>query len=92
MDSSLSLWVHGLYVRPPPLLRSNTFDQLVAVYGSNARLWLTDVTLQGNGDGVRDCDDCALEVSGSALAYASGGISTCMLCDVHRRVHSNNSR
>lgn len=36
---------------------------------------MTDVTLQGDGDGVRDCDACAL--SNWARVYAEGA-HTCM--------------
>lgn len=40
------------------------------------KMWLTDVTLQGDGDGVRDCDACGL--SNWARVYAEGTSSTCM--------------
>jgi hypothetical protein len=45
---------------------------LCAVAGSDgiAKVWMTDVTLQGDGDGVRDCDACA--VSNWARLYAEG--------------------
>ena len=35
-----------------------------------SKLWMTDVTLQGDGDGVRDCDACGL--SSWARVYAEG--------------------
>lgn len=45
-----------------------------------SKLWMIDVTLQGDGDRVRDCDACGL--SSWARVYAEG---------VHACMHSSRS-
>lgn len=51
------------------------FDELIEVRGSYkdlAEVWMTNVTLQGNGDDIRDCDNCGLRVADNASVYAEG--------------------
>ena len=62
------LWLDGLHVRLTSP-RGADFTSLVWT-GSNAELWMTGVTLQGNGDGVRDCWHCGF--SGSGMLHAEG--------------------
>lgn len=72
VDSS-KLWLDGLYVRlTTPRDTSGVFDGFILVSGSGAEVWMTGVTLQGNGDKVRDCDDCGLRGSIDAAVYAEG--------------------
>jgi hypothetical protein len=38
-------------------------------------MWMTNITIQGDGEGTADCDSCAIHVSGGASLYAKGGLS-----------------
>ena len=49
-----------------------TYGQLFGIQGPSTEVWMTEVTLQGNGDGERDCDDCSLRVFTEAAVYAEG--------------------
>ena len=57
------LWLDGLYVRLTSP-RDGKFSRFL-LSTDNAVLWMTGVTLQGNGSGKRDCIYCGvLESSG----------------------------
>ena len=76
-----STWLHGLYVRLT-ILETGEFNSLIlgepdpTAFTQNSvtgpRLWMTEVTLQGNGDGVRDCHACGLFFWG--LVFAQGAV------------------
>ena len=69
------LWLDNLYVRLTSP-RDVNFLHFLAAY-EDAELWMTGVTLQGNGDGERDCDHCGIQSAGSV--YAEGAvIPTCV--------------
>ena len=68
------LWLDGLYVRLTSP-REAEFSQFLSTV-SNAQLWMTGVTLQGNGDGQRDCFNCGVEASSAAPVYAAGVINS----------------
>ena len=72
------MWLDNLYVRLASP-RYNEFGGFVT--GGNAsELWMTGVTLQGNGDGVQDCDDCALFSTGLLYAYGAVVGTPCAAC------------
>lgn len=65
------LWLDRIYFRlgNGP---SGTFDQFVLVTGTIAELWMTHVTMQGNGDNIQDCIDCGFAVRSGGSMFASG--------------------
>ena len=65
-----SLWLDGLYVRLTEA-RDETFFRFIEVGDTTGQLWMTGMTLQGNGDGVLDCYTCGLDLWSSAV-YAKG--------------------
>lgn len=64
-----NLWLDRLYVRLTTPRGDLEFPRILWA-ASPAGLWMTGVTLQGNSDGVRDCDTCALDAKG--LVHADG--------------------
>lgn len=82
------LWLEGFYFRLAEP-RLGTFDQFVLVTGSIAELWMTHVTMQGNGNDVQDCIDCGVAVRGEGSVYGGGALTVhtfsyymCGLCCV----------
>jgi hypothetical protein len=72
------LWLDSLYVRlTAPRTPGGKFPQLIHIAGQEAEVWMTGVTLQGNSDGVQDCNDCGLNVDDHAQVYAKGEASAC---------------
>lgn len=67
-----SLWLDGLYVRLTEP-RGDPFFRFVEIGEETGQLWMTGVTLQGNGDGVLDCYTCALDLW-AASVYAEGAL------------------
>jgi hypothetical protein len=67
------LWLDGLYVRQRSA--ETIYSSLISV-GGQGSLWMTSVTLQGDGDGVANCQQCALDVT--SQLYAEGASSTCL--------------
>lgn len=65
------LWLDGLYVRLTSPRGEDGFAELIYIQPSG-ELWMTDVTLQGNGnsDFGADCSNCGMDVRGSV--YAEG--------------------
>lgn len=47
------------------------FDEVIDV-SQNARLWMTNVTMQGDGSRNLTCRECGLEVAYSGAVYAEG--------------------
>ena len=72
------LWLDNLYVRLTVPVH-DSFDELIAG-GSSSNMWMTNVTLQGNGEGNFDCYSCGLSTSGSLYAYGSAASSLCAAC------------
>lgn len=72
------LWLDALYVRlTTPRNADEGFAQLIYLgriseLSDEEDLWMTDVTLQGNGDGEPDCDFCAMHLVYGALVFAQG--------------------
>lgn len=73
-----NLWLNSLYIRITAP-RNETFFELVYVQGNgpisegaSAAVFITNVTLQGNGDDVRDCLDCGITADLNAGVYAEG--------------------
>jgi hypothetical protein len=67
------VWVDGLYVRLGTP-RQEEFQEFVAAKGKDTMLWLTQVTLQGNGGARKVCAECGLDVGLNAAAYAEGSV------------------
>ena len=63
------LWLDGLYVRLTSPRDGRDFYVFLFA-DSPAEVWMTGVTLQGNGDGERDCSDCGVISRGHV--YAEG--------------------
>jgi hypothetical protein len=59
------LWLDGLYVRYSRTARVDSFYEFLFTYG---KMWMTAVTLQGNGDGVDDCTTCGVWSGGQVNA------------------------
>lgn len=51
---------------------TETFGELLEVWGPDAQLWMTQVTLQGSGEEKESCEDCGLDVWQNADVYAEG--------------------
>lgn len=75
------LWLNSLYIRliAP---RNQSFLELVYVKGNgaiskgvSATLFMTNVTMQGNGDDVVDCLDCGLTANLNSGVYAEGAVA-----------------
>jgi hypothetical protein len=81
LDTELDsqLWLDGVYVRYRrtgrfPLDSSGYhFYGFIFSYGS---LWMTAVTLQGDGDGILDCEKCGVDTSFGNV-YAEGALLVC---------------
>ena len=72
MDVNSSLWLDGLYMRlTSPRDSDGEFLEFIDSSTATEGLYMTGVTLQGNGDGVQDCFSCAIFVDSSAV-YAEG--------------------
>jgi hypothetical protein len=70
-----NLWLDSLYVRlTTPRDAGGVFYGFIQV-GFEAAVWMTGVTLQGNGDGVEDCWACGLIFWAKARVYAEGAAS-----------------
>jgi hypothetical protein len=65
------LWLDSLYFRLTNP-QKGSFDQFVIVKGPIAEVWMTSVTLQGNGDFVQDCVDCGFTVLNGGKLFAGG--------------------
>ena len=72
------LWLDGLYVRLTTP-RDDVFFRFIEVGETIGELWMTNVTLQGNGDGALDCYTCGLDLWSSAV-YAEGAIYSYCAC------------
>ena len=70
-----NLWLDGLYVRLKDVRDpEGIFGQIIGVGRSNLQVWMTNITLQGNGDGVQDCSYCGLYIWWSASGYCEGAV------------------
>lgn len=68
----------GLYIRlTSPEDSQDGFSEFINAQFSDAEVWMTGVTLQGNGDGQRDCSSCGLLVGSDASVYAEGVLPVC---------------
>ena len=72
MDVPGSLWLDGLYVRLTSPRGVIYLSLISSMSGTETQLWMTGVTLQGNGDGVFDCWVCGMLVTGSL--HANGAV------------------
>lgn len=67
------LWLDSLYFRLAETREPDEpFPELIRVEGKESQVWITRTMLQGNGDKVQDCVDCALDVGDEAMVYAQG--------------------
>jgi hypothetical protein len=69
--TDFQLWLDGLYVRYRCTTRADSFYNFIAVSG---QLWMTAVTLQGDGNGVPDCASCGIRTDRHSYAE---GMSPC---------------
>jgi hypothetical protein len=67
--STSQLWLDGLYVR---YRRTACVDEFYEFLKTESKMWMTAVTLQGDGDGVDDCDTCG--VCSGGQVYAEGAM------------------
>lgn len=65
------LWLDRLYIRLSNPRDAGEFDSFLKIR-EDANLWMTTVTLQGNGDGVLDCFECGLSVVYGAQVFGHG--------------------
>ena len=75
------LWLDSLYIRLSAPRSPQGFSELVYTRGESpidqppdAVLFMTNVTMQGNGDDVADCTHCALALDFNAAVYAGGAL------------------
>ena len=66
------MWLDGVYLRLTQPRNMGEMNELVKVFGDGVEVWVTDCTLQGNGNGQRTCTECGLECGGSAKLYVEG--------------------
>lgn len=59
------LWLDGLYVRQKT--EDKSYSSLISV-GGQGSLWMTAVTLQGDGNSIANCHQCALDVTSQLFA------------------------
>jgi hypothetical protein len=89
------LWVDGLYVRYRrtgrflPNQDGYLFDEFIYSYD---RMWMTAVTLQGDGNGIVDCDRCGqrhefLYAEGALLVRHNARCSSCTPVVAPQRLH-----
>lgn len=71
LSAGSRLWLDGLYFRLTSP-RHRLFSQLIVTHGAGTEVWMTNVTLQGNGDGQQDCYICGVGVASNAAVYAEG--------------------
>jgi hypothetical protein len=77
-EENTQLWLDGLYVcysrtgRYPPSEEGYHFNKFIV---NLALLWITAVSLQSDGDGILDCQDCALD--NREYLYAEGALLVC---------------
>ena len=69
------LWIDNLHIRLT-VARDDQFSHLVEVRGASGELWMTNMSIQGNGDGVRDCWACGLYAWEAGKTYVSGVLLT----------------
>lgn len=90
------LWLDALRVRLTSL-RDDELQQLLAS-APGSELWMTKVTLQGNGDGECDCGSCGVGTSGHACVCRRCGHCKPSraryigpMCGCHHLMHSSSS-
>lgn len=85
------MWLDNLYLRlhkSAPDTTASSMNSLVDA--EKAGLWMTNVTMQGDGDGTTDCRDCGIRML-TSLAYIEGTSSLqiiqaecgALICSVH---------
>lgn len=62
-----NMWLDGVYVRQK---HTDSYYQSLISVGRKGTLWMTSVTLQGDGSHVPNCEQCALDVA--SQLYAEG--------------------
>lgn len=72
----------NVYVRLTEPREIESLHQFIDVRESQARVWMTNMTLQGNGDGSPDCGSCrdckcGLGVVREAKLYAESATVLC---------------
>jgi hypothetical protein len=72
VERKRQLWLDRLYMRITDPRDGLPFDSFIRVDYSGAELWVTGVTMQGNGDGIRDCWGCAMGAFREGRVYAEG--------------------
>jgi hypothetical protein len=72
-NRGMQLWLDALYVRLTKPRGDDVFEEFVMASDPETKLFMTRVTLQGNGNGrVRTCAECGVETSRTAAVYAEG--------------------
>ena len=77
-----SLWLDNVYFRFRGAAAADTaaadaalaFDEVINA-SLSARVWITNVTMQGDGTGNLACSQCGVEAAQSAAVYAEGAAS-----------------
>lgn len=77
--NSSNLWIDKLYIRFTTA-RDVEFTHLIEARGAAGNLWTTNTTLQGNGDGLRDCWACGIYTWEGAKSYAEGVVLCLLPC------------
>lgn len=69
--SGIPMWLDSVYLRMLPSPGSYLPPILST---SDTSLWMTNVSLQGDGDGVKDCPVCGFIASDQSDVFAKGAI------------------
>lgn len=64
------LWLDNIYLRLASKREEDTFATYIWVQRAG-EMWGTQVTLQGNGDGMQDCRTCGLGTTRDGSSYFS---------------------
>lgn len=65
------LWLEGLYVRQEAARRGIS-EAVIYATGTEAKVYMSEVRLQGDGDNIPDCEDCGMVIEQGAALYAEG--------------------
>lgn len=77
--SFADLWIENVYVRMVTP-SSGALDPLLTAERSS--VWMTNVTLQGDGDKSTDCTLCGFSAFGSSKLYAEGVLILIPCCHI----------
>lgn len=76
VDKTRNLWLDNLYVRLKDVRdEEGMFGQIIGIGRSKVEVWMTNLTLQGNGDGIQDCSYCGIYIWWTAGGYCEGAVT-----------------